>query len=63
MKAFAAVAASAAVANAVASPAKVEARASLPTVTVKGNAFFAGSDRFYIKGWSDRTAKSELSLI
>jgi hypothetical protein len=37
------------------SPAKIEARAtgtssSLPTVTVKGNAFFAGDDRFYIRG-------------
>ncbi|CAD0097033.1 unnamed protein product [Aureobasidium vineae] len=40
---------------AVASP-TLEARAtstssgSLPTVTVKGNAFFAGNDRFYIRG-------------
>ncbi|KAF7193610.1 1,3-beta-glucanosyltransferase gel1 [Pseudocercospora fuligena] len=49
---------------AAAGPAKIEARAtasssgsasgtgstSLPTVTTKGNAFFAGSDRFYIRG-------------
>ncbi|KAH0000652.1 hypothetical protein KCU78_g15269, partial [Aureobasidium melanogenum] len=40
---------------AIASP-TLEARAtstssgSLPTVTVKGNAFFAGNDRFYIRG-------------
>ncbi|KAK8215404.1 1,3-beta-glucanosyltransferase [Zalaria obscura] len=39
-----------------ATPAKIEARAtstssgSLPTVTVKGNAFWAGDDRFYIRG-------------
>ncbi|KAF2838407.1 glycoside hydrolase family 72 protein [Patellaria atrata CBS 101060] len=38
-----------------ATPTKVEKRASgtrgnLPTVTVKGNAFFAGDDRFYIRG-------------
>lgn len=39
------------------SPVQVEARAtssvsssSLPTVTVKGNAFWAGDDRFYIRG-------------
>lgn len=38
------------------SPAKIEARASstssgsVPTVTVKGNAFFAGDDRFYVRG-------------
>lgn len=39
------------------SPVQVEARAtsatsstSLPTVTVQGNAFFAGDDRFYIRG-------------
>jgi hypothetical protein len=50
MKAVLAVAASAVAVNAVASPAQVEERASMPTVTVKGNAFFAGSDRFYIKG-------------
>nr|POE88288.1 1,3-beta-glucanosyltransferase gel1 [Quercus suber] len=39
-------------------PVKVEARAtssatsssSLPTVTIKGNAFFSGDDRFYIRG-------------
>ena len=41
-------------------PAKIEARATssaaassgsaLPTITKKGNAFFAGEDRFYIKG-------------
>lgn len=49
-------AASAALASAAATPARIEARASgtssgsLPTVTVKGNAFFAGSDRFYIRG-------------
>lgn len=45
---------------AAAGPAKIEARAtssatasgstSLPTVTTKGNAFFAGEDRFYIRG-------------
>ena len=50
---FAAVALGASLA--VASP-TLEARAtstssgSLPTVTVKGNAFFAGNDRFYIRG-------------
>ncbi|KAF2503257.1 GEL1 protein [Lophium mytilinum] len=39
-----------------ASPANLEARATaastgkLPAVTVKGNAFFAGDDRFYIRG-------------
>ena len=38
------------------SPAKINARASssssgsVPQVTVKGNAFFAGDDRFYIRG-------------
>lgn len=38
------------------SPNKVEARSTgtssgtLPTVTVKGNAFFAGDDRFYMRG-------------
>jgi len=55
--AIAFVAATAALANAAATPARVEARASsgtssgsLPAVTVKGNAFFAGSDRFYIRG-------------
>lgn len=39
-------------------PAKIVARASssatssssLPTITTKGNAFFSGSDRFYIRG-------------
>nr|POF17304.1 1,3-beta-glucanosyltransferase gel1 [Quercus suber] len=39
-------------------PAKIQARAtssgtsssSLPTVTIKGNAFFSGDDRFYIRG-------------
>jgi 1,3-beta-glucanosyltransferase GAS5 len=45
---------------AVPTPAKIEARATsasaassgsaLPTVTTKGNAFFAGENRFYIKG-------------
>ncbi|KAF7184972.1 1,3-beta-glucanosyltransferase gel1 [Pseudocercospora fuligena] len=54
--AIAFVAASAALANAVATPARLEARASssssgsVPTVTVKGNAFFAGDERFYIRG-------------
>ncbi|EMC99372.1 glycoside hydrolase family 72 protein [Baudoinia panamericana UAMH 10762] len=51
-------AAAVALANAAASPARIEARASasstgsatLPTVTVKGNAFFAGNNRFYIRG-------------
>jgi len=39
-----------------ASPVQIEARATstgsttLPTVTVKGNAFFSGNDRFYIRG-------------
>ncbi|TKA80755.1 hypothetical protein B0A55_02695 [Friedmanniomyces simplex] len=56
--------AAAALASAAATPAKIVARASssaassatgtssgsLPTVTVKGNAFFAGNDRFYIRG-------------
>jgi len=42
------------------SPVKVEARATssatssgsttLPTITIKGNAFFSGNDRFYIRG-------------
>ncbi|KAK4546870.1 beta-glucanosyltransferase [Oleoguttula mirabilis] len=47
---------SAALASATATPVKVEARAtsssssSVPTVTAKGNAFFAGEDRFYIRG-------------
>ncbi|KXT12487.1 hypothetical protein AC579_7368 [Pseudocercospora musae] len=54
--AIAFVAASAALANAVATPAALEARASnsssgsVPPVTVKGNAFFAGDKRFYIRG-------------
>ncbi|TKA22583.1 hypothetical protein B0A50_08153 [Salinomyces thailandicus] len=49
-------AASAALASAVATPAQVEVRASnsssgsTPAVTVKGNAFFAGDERFYIRG-------------
>nr|OQO21212.1 hypothetical protein B0A51_13878 [Rachicladosporium sp. CCFEE 5018] len=48
-------AATAALTSAVATPARIEARASgtsstLPTVTVKGNAFFAGDQRFYIRG-------------
>jgi hypothetical protein len=30
--------------------AALEARASLPAITVKGNAFFTGTDRFYIRG-------------
>lgn len=52
----ASVALAASVVAAAPSPAQVEARAtsasssSLPTVTVKGNAFFAGNDRFYIRG-------------
>ncbi|KAK5170448.1 1,3-beta-glucanosyltransferase [Saxophila tyrrhenica] len=57
MKASFAFAAAAAVAvNAAATPARIEARASeassgsLPAVTVKGNAFFAGNERFYIRG-------------
>lgn len=53
--AFAVAAASAALANAVASPAANPASSgtssgSLPAVSVKGNAFFAGEDRFYIRG-------------
>jgi len=54
--AFAFLAAAAAMANAAATPAQMEARAtssssgSTPVVTVKGNAFFAGSNRFYIRG-------------
>ncbi|TKA35601.1 hypothetical protein B0A54_12569 [Friedmanniomyces endolithicus] len=58
--AIAIVAAAAALASAVATPAELVARASssatatssgsLPTVTVKGNAFFAGDNRFYIRG-------------
>ncbi|KAI5369871.1 Putative glucanosyltransferase, glycoside hydrolase superfamily [Septoria linicola] len=49
-------AASAALANAAHAPNRIEARASksssgsLPAVTVKGNAFFAGDERFYIRG-------------
>ncbi|KAK5745692.1 1,3-beta-glucanosyltransferase [Elasticomyces elasticus] len=56
--------ATAALASGAATPAKLVARASssaassatgtssgsVPTVTVKGNAFFAGEDRFYIRG-------------
>ncbi|KAK4635537.1 1,3-beta-glucanosyltransferase gel1 [Fulvia fulva] len=46
--------ASAALTHAVATPAKAAASSSssgsLPAVTVKGNAFFAGEDRFYIRG-------------
>jgi len=37
-------------ATAAASPAAVEKRASITPVTVKGNAFFAGDKRFYIRG-------------
>ncbi|PNS20243.1 hypothetical protein CAC42_5693 [Sphaceloma murrayae] len=43
-------------ANPAASPVKIEARqttassASIPTVTVRGNAFYAGDQRFYIRG-------------
>ncbi|KAK0291204.1 1,3-beta-glucanosyltransferase [Friedmanniomyces endolithicus] len=58
--AIAIVAAAAALASAVATPAELVARSSssatatssgsLPTVTVKGNAFFAGDNRFYIRG-------------
>jgi len=52
--AFALVAATAALANAVATPAKAAASGtssgSLPAVSVKGNAFFAGDNRFYIRG-------------
>ncbi|KXL51133.1 glycoside hydrolase family 72 protein [Acidomyces richmondensis BFW] len=58
MKAAVAVAAAALTVGALAAnvPNRIEARAtstastSLPTVTVKGNAFFNGSDRFYIRG-------------
>lgn len=31
-------------------PNKIAARASLPTVTTKGNAFYAGDTRFYVRG-------------
>ncbi|QIW96120.1 hypothetical protein AMS68_001638 [Peltaster fructicola] len=41
-------AASAALINAAATP--VEKRASVPTVTVQGNAFYAGGQRFFIRG-------------
>jgi hypothetical protein len=51
------VAATAALAYGAATPVVLEARAasntssgSLPTITTKGNAFFAGNDRFYIRG-------------
>lgn len=37
-------------ASVAASPAAIEKRASIQTVTVKGNAFFAGDKRFYIRG-------------
>ncbi|KAL3422605.1 1,3-beta-glucanosyltransferase gel1 [Phlyctema vagabunda] len=55
MKSFAAVAALAAVSSVMATPTtpQLAARASgasLPTVTVKGNAFFAGDTRFYMRG-------------
>nr|POE75576.1 1,3-beta-glucanosyltransferase gel1 [Quercus suber] len=54
--AIALAAAGAALASAAATPVQLEARASsassgsLPTITTKGNAFFAGDDRFYIRG-------------
>ncbi|GME33840.1 Beta-glucanosyltransferase [Neofusicoccum parvum] len=56
MKGAAAFIAIAIAAPALASPAKLEARASstssgkTPQVTVKGNAFWAGSERFYVRG-------------
>jgi hypothetical protein len=37
-------------ASAAATPAAIEKRASISPVTVKGNAFFAGDKRFYIRG-------------
>ncbi|TKA74158.1 1,3-beta-glucanosyltransferase gel1 [Cryomyces minteri] len=54
--AFLAASAALSINSVLATPAKLEARAtstssgSLPTVTVKGNAFFAGNQRFYIRG-------------
>lgn len=54
--AIAIAAASAALATAAATPAKLQARASgtssgsVPQVTVKGNAFWAGDKRFYVRG-------------
>ena len=30
--------------------ASIASRANLPAVTVKGNAFFAGNNRFYVRG-------------
>ncbi|KAK4506930.1 hypothetical protein PRZ48_000663 [Zasmidium cellare] len=51
---FALAAATAALANAAATPVEIRADSSssgsVPTVTVKGNAFFAGDKRFYIRG-------------
>ncbi|KAF2126860.1 glycoside hydrolase family 72 protein [Dothidotthia symphoricarpi CBS 119687] len=46
----AAIAAGVFAASVAATPAAAEKRASLTAVTVKGNAFFAGSERFYIRG-------------
>jgi hypothetical protein len=55
MKSYSVVAALAAVGSVVAVPSPVEelaprASSSLVSVTTKGNAFFAGNDRFYIRG-------------
>lgn len=40
----------AAVAPALAAVATRQTKGNLPPVTVKGNAFFTGNDRFYIRG-------------
>ena len=52
MKGFNSILATSVAFNAVATFASVLAprQSSLPTVSVKGNAFFAGSNRFYIRG-------------
>jgi len=46
MKSFAVVAAL----GAVVSPVFAQGKGNLPTVSVRGNAFFAGDDRFYVRG-------------
>lgn len=51
MKSFAAFALlGAAVAPAFASVVARQSKGKLPTVSVKGNAFFAGDERFYVRG-------------
>jgi hypothetical protein len=52
MKSFTAIAALAAVGSVFATPTpeSLEARADLTAITVKGNAFFQGNSRFYIRG-------------